>query len=221
MAACLRFRTLQTLLRWGTAVPVVVLAFFVFASPASGLIITPDTVLQETSGVGNPVPVVVLVLDELPVQTLMNAEGNIDDQPLSRLRQPPRRLHLVPQHSHDAPPHHKDVLPMILTGVPARRRSEPSTLGYPNNLFTMMGNSHDVWAHEEVDGFLWSRTLCREQPHPRCARTLAALARRHGRRHRSCSSYPTAAASWLPLLDTAWTGLRAGRAHCQIRSTRL
>ena len=78
VAACLRFRTLQTLLRWGAAVPVIVLAFFVFASPASGLIVAPDTVLQEISGVGNPVPVVIVVLDELPVQSLMNAEGNID-----------------------------------------------------------------------------------------------------------------------------------------------
>ncbi len=36
VAACLRFRALQTLLRWGTAVPVVVLAYFVFASPGCG-----------------------------------------------------------------------------------------------------------------------------------------------------------------------------------------
>ena len=58
--------------------PVIVLAFFVFASPASGLIIAPDTALQEMSGVGNPIPVVIVVLDELPVQSLMDAEGNID-----------------------------------------------------------------------------------------------------------------------------------------------
>ena len=52
-------RALQTMLRWGAAVPVVVLAFFVFASPASALIIPPDKVVQETSVAGNPVPVVV------------------------------------------------------------------------------------------------------------------------------------------------------------------
>ena len=158
VAACLRFRTLQTLLRWGAAVPVVVLAFFVFASPASGLIIAPDTVLQETSGVGNPVPVVVLVLDELPVQTSMNAEGNID---ASRYPGFASLLDDFTWYRNTATMHHHTARCSADDphGCPRWRRSRATSLGYPNNLFTMMANSHDVWAHEEVDGLLWSRLL--------------------------------------------------------------
>ena len=209
VAACLRFRTLQTLLRWGAAVPVVVLAFFVFASPASGLIIAPDTVLQETSGVGNPIPVVVLVLDELPVQTLMNAEGNIDS---SRYPGFASLLDDFTWYRNTATMHHHTakVLPMILTGGPARDDLEPSSLGYPNNLFTMLANSHDVWAHEELTDFCGPE-ICREQPHPECARTMAAPAHRHERRRRPCCP-PDGGGDVATTTRRCLDGLRSGRA---------
>ncbi|HET9258816.1 MAG TPA: hypothetical protein VFP42_01660, partial [Acidimicrobiia bacterium] len=115
--ASLRFRGLQTLLRWGAVVPLVVLAMFVFISPASALVMAPDRVVQETSGVGNPVPVVILVLDELPVQTLMDAEGNID-----ATRYPGFASLLEDftwfRNTATLSSFTEEVLPMILTGLP-------------------------------------------------------------------------------------------------------
>ena len=207
VAACLRFRTLQTLLRWGAAVPVVVLAFFVFASPASGLIIAPDTVLQETSGVGNPIPVVVLVLDELPVQTLMNAEGNIDS---SRYPGFASLLDDFTWYRNTATMHHHttSVLPMIITGVPAQADVQATSQGYPNNLFTMLANSHDVWAHEEARISAARTSAVSNSIRSALERwqlllTDTSVVAAH-------VALPTAAETWLPPLDNAWAGFGLG-----------
>ncbi len=203
VTACLRFQSLQTLLRWGAVVPVIVLALFVFASPASGLIIAPDTALEEVSGVGNPIPVVVLVLDELPVQTLMDPDGNIDSTRYpgfaSLLDDFTWFRNTATMNSYT-----ENVLPMIITGVPAQEDLEASSLGYPNNLFTMLGNSHDVWAHEELTNFCGPE-ICREQTDPDAADRWQLLlddtsvVAAH-------VVLPTGATAWLPPLDGAWTG---------------
>jgi Sulfatase len=209
VAACLRIQSLQTLLRWGAIVPGIVLAMFVFASPASGLVIAPDTAVQETSGVGNPVPVVLLVLDELPVQTLMDTEGNIDST-----RYPGFASLLDDftwyRNTATMSSFTEEMLPMILTGVRAEEDVEPSAVGYPNNLFTMLESSHDVWAHEELTDFC-GPDICREQPQPDIVDRWQLLL--------SDTSVvtahvflPTGAASWLPPLDGAWTGFGPGEA---------
>ena len=203
VAACLRFRTLQTLLRWGAAVPVIVLAFFVFASPASGLILTPDTVLQETSGVGNPVPVVVLVLDELPVQSLMNAEGNIDD---SRFPGFASLLDDFTWYRNTATMHHSTskVMPVVLSGSPYRPDTEPSASGYPDNLFSLLGARYDTWAREILTTMCVPE-ICRKQSQPsatdrwRLLLNDASVVVAH-------VVLPEAATTRLPALDGTWTG---------------
>ena len=207
VVACLRMQSLQTLLRWGAVVPVIALAFFVFASPASGLIIAPDTALQEMSGVGNPIPVVVVVLDELPVQTLMDAEGSIDSTRYpgfdSLLDDFTWFRNTASMNSFT-----EQMLPMILTGVPAQADLEASSLGYPNNLFTMLGSSHDVWAHEELTDFCGPE-ICRDQPHPnaverwRLLLSDTSVVAAH-------VALPTGVTALLPPLDGAWTGFGLG-----------
>ncbi len=207
VTACLRFQSLQTLLRWGAVVPVIVLAFFVFASPASGLIIAPDTALEEVSGVGNPIPVVVLVLDELPVQTLMDPDGNIDS---SRYPGFASLLDDFTWFRNTSTMHHhtEHVLPMIITGVPAQEDLEASSLGYPDNLFTMLGNSHDVWAHEELTDFCGPE-ICTEQPHPGAVERWQLLL---GDTSVVAAHVvlPAGATTWLPPLDDAWAGFGPG-----------
>ncbi len=207
VVACLRFRTLQTLLRWGALVPVFVLASFVFASPASGLIRAPDTVLQETSGVGNPIPVVVLVFDELPIQSLMNGEGNIDS---TRFPGFASLLDDFTWFRNTATMHHytEQVLPMIITGIPYQEDLEPTSVGYPNNLFTMLDSSHDVWAHEELTDFCGPE-ICREQQHPSALERWRLLLN-DTRVVAAHVVLPAGATGWLPPLDGAWTGFGQG-----------
>ena len=187
--------------------PVIVLAFFVFASPASGLIIAPDTALEEVSGVGNPIPVVVLVLDELPVQTLMDPDGNIDS---SRYPGFASLLDDFTWFRNTSTMHHhtEHVLPMIITGVPAQEDLEASSLGYPDNLFTMLGNSHDVWAHEELTDFCGPE-ICTEQPHPGAVERWQLLL---GDTSVVAAHVvlPAGATTWLPPLDDAWAGFGPG-----------
>ena len=207
--ACLRVLALQTLLRWGTVVPGLVLGLFVFASPASALVIAPDSVMQETSGVGNPVPIVVLVLDELPVQTLMDANGHID---ASRYPGFASLLDDFTWYRNTATMHHytANVLPMILTGVPYQPELESSSVGYPNNLFSLVERSHDVWAHEEATD-MCGPDVCRDRQYPDATDRWQLLV--------SDTSIvaahvalPTGATRWLPPLDGAWTGFGSGEA---------
>jgi hypothetical protein len=186
---------------------VVVLTIFTFTSPASGLVVAPNTVLQDASGVGNPVPVVVIVLDELPVQTLMDADGNIDE---SRYPGFASLLDDFTWYRNTATVHHHTsrVLPMILTGIQGDTNLEPSTAGYPKNLFTLLGSSHDVWAHEEVTDFCGPE-ICREQVHPtfferwRLLLGDTSVVAAH-------VLLPANTGTSLPPLDGAWTGFGNG-----------
>ena len=157
---------------------------------------------------GNPIPVVVVVLDELPVQTLMNPEGNIDSSRYpgfaSLLDDFTWYRNTTTMNSFT-----ENVLPMILTGTPAGADLEASSLGYPDNLFTMLANSHDVWAHEELTDFC-GPDICAEQTPSGCAGTMAAPAHRHERRRRPCRPPDRSAVSGLPPLDGAWAGFGLG-----------
>ncbi len=156
---------------------------------------------------GNPIPVVVVVLDELPVQTLMNAEGDIDS---SRYPGFASLLDDFTWYRNTVTMHRRtsNVLPMILTGGPARADVQATSQGYPNNLFTMLANSHDVWAHEELTD-LCGPDVCREQSHPDALErwqlllTDTSVVTAH-------VALPTGAVSWLPPLDGAWAGFGLG-----------
>jgi len=207
--ACLRVPVLQTLLRWGAVVPGLVLGLFVLASPASALVIAPDSVMQETSGVGNPVPIVVLVLDELPVQSLMDAHGDID---ATRYPGFASLLDDFTWYRNTATMHHytANVLPTILTGVPYQPDLEPSSVGYPNNLFSLVERSHDVWAHEEATD-MCGPDVCRDRQYPDATERWQLLISDTGivAAH---VALPTGATRSLPPLDGAWTGFGSGEA---------
>ncbi len=156
---------------------------------------------------GNPIPVVIVVLDELPVQTLMTSEGAIDS---SRYPGFASLLDDFTWYRNTVTMHRRtsNVLPMILTGGPARADVQATSLGYPNNLFTMLANSHDVWAHEELTD-LCGPEICREQTQPDALErwqlllTDTSVVVAH-------VALPTGAVSGLPPLDGAWAGFGLG-----------
>ena len=207
-SACLRHRALQTLLRWGAVAPVTVLALFVFASPASGLV-APSANTAEAAGIGNAVPVVILVLDELPIQTLMDREGNIDS---TRFPGFASLLQDFTWFRNTATMHDKthEVLPVILSGGPYQPDIGLSATGYPNNLFSLLGPLYDAWAHEPTTA-LCGPEVCREQNRPGTIERWNLLLRDTSivAAH---VALPLGAAQWLPPLEGTWTGFGLGDA---------
>jgi hypothetical protein len=136
------------------------LAFFLLFSPASRLVLgaAPEPRLGRAA---SDTPVVLVVFDELPTISLLNEKGEID-----RTRYPAfARL------ADDATWFRNATtvevwttwaVPAILTGRLPGKRDLPLYLDHPDNLFTLLGGSHELHVSESVT-YLCPRELCPER----------------------------------------------------------
>lgn len=155
------FESVRSFLRIGAVAPVVVLGIFFFVAPVSKLIFPEPATTIETEG-SSDVPVVMIVLDELPVSSLMNLKGRID-------------RHLFPHFARFAGDATwfrntttvaavtERAIPALLDGRYPRERSIPILSEHPNNLFTIMAGSHEVVAHEPITS-LCPTEVCEPEP---------------------------------------------------------
>ena len=202
VVACFRVESLQTLLRWGGLVPAAILAVFMVVSPGSQVVFASEQSSPDSTPIGNPVPVILLVLDELPVQSLMDREGGIDD---TRYPGFARLLDDFTWFRNAATMHQNtpQVLPVILSGGRYKNNVEATAVGYPENLFSLVGSSYDVWAYEGITS-ICTPELCRDQRRPTALERWPLLI--------SDTSIvtahvvlPDAATTWLPTLEGTWT----------------
>jgi len=147
-----RWQVTGQLLRVASAGPLVFVLLFVFASPASAVVLP-----GEGSGAGpgaarnagaHP-PIVMLVLDEFPLVSLFDATGAID------ARRFPNFARLAGESTwyRDATgvsgwtPY---ALPAMLTGRYPAKEQAPHYSRYPDNLFTALGGTYQIRAQESV-----------------------------------------------------------------------
>lgn len=145
-----RVAAVRTVLRWGLAVPLLVVGMFLAASPVSSLVF-PAQADEATGGrAADPMPVVMVVLDALPVGALVEPDGTIDEDLY------PNFARLAEQSTwfrNATTPHSwtSQVTPALLTGRPQTADREPTAAAYPRNLFTLAdGLGYDVHAEETV-----------------------------------------------------------------------
>jgi hypothetical protein len=144
VAAYLRWRHLRTFLTFSVVLPAIGLALFVADVPA---------VVDDAQGyrleVPKSAPVVLVVFDELPTSSLMNAAGKIDPvryPSFARLAADAtwyRGATTVHDHSTGA-------VPAILTGELPEKGDLPSLASHPRNLFTVLGESYRMDVHESL-----------------------------------------------------------------------
>jgi hypothetical protein len=98
-------------------------------------------------------PIVVIVLDELPLSSLLTRQGTIDAVRYPSFAHLARRATWYRNATtvHDFT---TSAVPAILTGRRQRHHRAPLLAQHPNNLFTLLGSSYDLNVHEE-----WTR-LC-------------------------------------------------------------
>jgi hypothetical protein len=139
-------------LRYATPAPLVFALLFITMSPAGRL------VLSDGQDAGRPgvvvpaearAPVVVVLFDEFPMMSLLDSRGRID-----------RRLYPnFARFAEDATwfrnatgigPFTPYAVPAMLTGRYPARSVAPSYTEYPDNLFTLLGDSYQVRAWETV-----------------------------------------------------------------------
>jgi hypothetical protein len=145
-----RFEGLRTAGRFAAIAPVVVLGMFLFVSSTSQLVFGSPAVAQAaTIEVENPAPIVFAVFDEFPVASLMDGDGNLQEDVypnFARLAEDGtwyRNTTTVQQQTERA-------LPAIISGVDGSSEKIPTAADYPFTLFTLLAETYDLDVFEAV-----------------------------------------------------------------------
>ena len=183
--------------------PVLFTAVFVFASPVHGLVFPPSVEAAEVRVPGDPPPVYVVVFDELPLASVLSADGErIDADRFPNLARLAGDGLWFPNTTSVAAFTHEAV-PAILTGERVHAENVPPTAGgHPRNLFTLLADDYRIEAHEQVTQ-LCTPTLCESGsgagdhvPTSVLLRDLAVVS--------GLVSLPTGLDAWLPEVDDSW-----------------
>lgn len=201
--------------------PLLFAGVYVFASPTHGLVFPPDVAASEVRVPGTPPPVFVLVFDELPLATVLTADGQAIDRDrfphLARLADDgvwfPNATS-VAGFTHEA-------VPAILTGDRVHAENVPPTAGgHPRNLFTLLAEDYRIQSREQITQ-LCTPVLCDESsgfedddvPTSVLLKDLAVVS--------GLVSLPAGLDGWLPQVDDSWAYFGEGSADLDQEADRL
>ncbi len=149
------------------AVPVLI-AMFLATSPTAGLIWEEPEQDGEAVAIEAPSHLVMIQLDEMPVASIMRADGSINDDlfpGFARLAE----LGTWYRNALSDSIATTQSVPAILTGTKSNEDKKPTYLDHPNNLFTLLQDSHEMHVIE------WVAELCPEEICPDYAGRAPAL----------------------------------------------
>ncbi|MEO8324123.1 MAG: alkaline phosphatase family protein, partial [Actinomycetota bacterium] len=139
----------RSLLRWGPVLAVAVTVWFLTVTPLSQIVFPRDVALADAGGVDRPADVVILILDELPLATLLDQEHEIDERLFPNFA----RLAASSDWYRNATTVDRGTalaVPAILDGQYPREGALPTAADYPHNIFTLLGSDYQVEAEELV-----------------------------------------------------------------------
>jgi hypothetical protein len=139
-------------LRFLSPAPLAFALLFLLVSPTSALVLparAPSAPDPPAVAAGDRPPVVILLFDEFPLSSLLDAKGQIDR------RVYPNFAALAGQstwyrNATGVAGFTPWALPSMLTGNYPDGARAPSYTEYPDNLFTLFGRYYDVTAHETI-----------------------------------------------------------------------
>ncbi len=121
--------------------PALFLLNFLFVSPVSDLVLSKDAEGAESSGVGNPIPVVVVLFDEFSGASLTGRDGRIDASRypnFARLARGSTWYRNATTVADETP----EAVPALLSGRRPAGDQLPIAADHPDNLFTMLGERY-------------------------------------------------------------------------------
>ncbi|MGC4846420.1 sulfatase-like hydrolase/transferase [Micromonospora sp. DT15] len=150
-AAHRRWRAPGRVMRVAAAGPVAFVALFLLASPTSAVVLPRGDGGAAGTALGSAVhpPVVMLILDELPLVSLLGADGKID------AGRYPHFAELAGgstwyRNSTGVSGWTPNALPAMLTGRYPAKPVAPHYSQYPDNIFTAFGGLYDIRAEESI-----------------------------------------------------------------------
>ncbi len=153
-------RTFATLL---SPSPVIVLLLFLIFSPAADLLALGDGTAAVAGPARSDVPIVHVVLDELPVTTITDGSGRIDAALFPNLAALAadgtwyRRATTVDDLTTEA-------VPSQLTGMQPRAGNLPTARQHPRSLFSLFAHSHELIVVEPITELCPERLCGSERP---------------------------------------------------------
>jgi hypothetical protein len=183
------------------AVPVVLVMFL--ATSATARLIWDDPETAETPvTVSDPSHVVMIQLDEMPLASIMETDGTINETLFPGFARLADQGTWYRNALSDSIATTQSV-PAILTGARGEPGESPSVVDHPNNLFTLLGKSYEMHVIE------WVAELCPEETCPEYAGRAPArfsnLLRDVGVVYGHLT-LPGAMRENLPSIDNSWRG---------------
>ena len=141
-----------------TPAPLVFLVIFLFISPVSKITLADEAAAKSVGNVAR-VPVVMMIFDEVPSTSLMDAKGGIDAKRYPAFARLARDATFFKnaQSVYDST---SRAVPAIMDGnKPIVDRRLPTASEHPNSIFTLLGKTHRMNVSEEATT-VCPRDLC-------------------------------------------------------------
>jgi hypothetical protein len=159
-ALWLRAEPVRSFLNVLSPAPLVFLALFLFSSQISELAF-PDEAGARTIGGVTDAPIVVVMLDELPVNTLVDDRGEIDAARYPGFAELARDATWF-KNAYTIYDSTERAQPAIMDGNLPERDLQPISSDHPNSIFSLFGRTHRMNVSEEATT-VCSRDLCEDQ----------------------------------------------------------
>lgn len=200
------FRAVRSVVTFLVAAPAIFIVLFFFSSPVETLLFPPEARIRVVAENADN-DVVLVILDELPTSSLMNADGRIDAARFPSFADLARHSTWFRNATGEHEGTHLAV-PAILDARSPRRRKYPTYKYHPQSLLTLLGGHYrlNVW---ERQTHLCPPDLCRNS-----GEQAGSFA---GRMHSLLEDvaivylhmvFPTSQENRLPDVGTAWGDFR-------------
>jgi hypothetical protein len=164
----------RSFLRVLSPVPLIFLALFLFTNPISKLAF-PDEAHARTIGGVNDAPIVVVLLDELPSNTLVDQNDKLDTKRYPGFAELAKNATWF-RNAYTVYDSTERAQPAIMDGNLPARDKQPISSDHPNSIFTIFAKSHRVNADEEATA-VCPRDICKhtfgEEAYPKRMSSMA------------------------------------------------
>jgi hypothetical protein len=139
--------------------PLVFLVLFLFISPVSKITLADDASAKSIDGI-EPIPVVMVVFDEFPGTSLLDANGEVDPVRYPGFAQLAADGTWFPN-THSIYDSTSKAVPAIMDGDYPEKGVLPTSAEHPNSIFALLGKSHRMNVSEEATT-VCPRDLCED-----------------------------------------------------------
>ena len=150
----------RSFLRVLSPVPVIFLCLFLFTDPISKVAF-PDEAQARTIGGVSQAPIVVVLLDELPSNTLIGENDKLDTKRFPGFGELARNATWF-RNAYTVYDSTERAQPAIMDGDLPAKDKLPTSADHPNSIFALFGKTHRMNVSEEATT-VCSRDLCEDQ----------------------------------------------------------